>query len=589
MATPRCTLKQYFELNKSNIDEDNFKNILKNLIKEIEQKHSQKLVIDNISLDSISIEFQNDQQIIKFSNFKVTENDNDYLNDIINVGLLLISIFVDNCDINNILNENKQLSCNNQKLNHIRAYLVVPMWIQHQNIENFIDLIVKCLNVEHQNYKLIETFKDHKYLKDVNYCCTSKKRPIDSSACTNIQSNPTFRQFLKHKKDNFDENELKYIIKVLLNEVQIQHGYQSVLDILTLDNVIIITENNRPTPKLLNISTNNNNPTENDYLKNIQDVGTLVLSIFTNPDHLLDTQNHITYEQKFDCILQALDTPKYIKKSNLKLFADLIVCMLNVQQPASPNEFKSHPYFWTDDEISKFIDKINSRLNLSTDGGSKDEKRKQLIEVRKAVLEAKLPKDYKWKSMLGDKISCFYPNDSSWTELIKFIRNKDTHKDDCTDSESEYVENYEPITSKTNAKASRDPEALKQVSKFFNSKNGPISFFIDQLDDLLYLLFNHFRLYADHKIMKKFYFKSFVFENPKEAFERIVEELKVDEKRKLKFQSIPLQPKVPTSNIYSTNRPPDVSAKFRNDVYRTNSVRAANTANATKKYLKPRK
>lgn len=79
--------------------------------------------------------------------------------------------------------------------------------------------------------------------------------------------------------------------------------------------------------------------------------------------------------------------------------------------------------------------------------------------------------------------------------------------------------------------------------------------------------------------MKKFYCKSFIFEDPKKALKNIVDELK-----KSKDLIEQLEPDKPAKEApTSTNRPPNISSVKRNDQYRTDSKREKDIFKATRK------
>lgn len=431
-SSAQISLKKYFELNRVKIDEITIKTILRNLLRAIESKHSQKLVINNLSLDNITI---NEQSLeLTLTAGSKSDNENDFIQDIVNFGLLIVSIFDNSCNNERFLQEIQEIQTYSQKVEFIFTKLKNAQWIQPENLQSLADLVVKCLHAEHQNYMTINSVTNLNYFVEAinnnNNVCFSKTNNAVTDKCTNLPSKFTLRKFIEQHKAEIDENAFKNILKNLLNELEIKHSHRVILNDITLDTVTITVEDNEAIPTLLNVPKTTETVTKKDYVKDIKDIGILVLSMLIDDKYIKNTVKEILelpdYGKKFDSALSKLNRVQWIQSRNLKLLTDLVVCLINVKSSNSPRakEFKRHPYFWEDDKISKFIDKINSRLNLSTDGGSKDKVRKELVDLRKEVLEDQLPKNYDWKRRLGCKIKAFYPTDDSWSELIKFIRNR---------------------------------------------------------------------------------------------------------------------------------------------------------------------
>ncbi|KAL7012172.1 hypothetical protein ACKWTF_014668 [Chironomus riparius] len=585
------TLSKFIEKNKENFKENDLKLILKDLINAIEAKHLEKLAFENISPDNINAQLENKTIKLKLPETKKINSPNDYIEDIRNVGNLLISILDILCDNKVNFDKIKTICDSNKKINHIAENIKNPRWIKIENPRIFADLIIQFLDVECQNYKLIQSINYHAYLKEVNV----------TNECSNSQQKITLKEFID--KHEINENTFKYIVKMLLNELESKHSSKLCVHDITIDSISIRMEQDRAKPKLLDVKEDGNISTETKYLNKIKEVGKLLLSLFVQSEDLDVTIKMITespdYNKKLECCFKKIMFPTWIQPNNKKLFADLIVCLINVKKANNPRakEFKAHPYFWDEDRISKFIDKINSRLNMSTDGASKDDKREELVNQRKEVLEELMPKDYNWRHKLGNTISVFYPKENSWSELIKFIRNRDTHSDDFTDSETECKENNKKIEASPRQKtATKDHTALKQLSKFFSTYSGPLSFFLAHLDDLLYELFNHFRLYANHKIIQQFYCKSFLFEEPNNAYANAV--VIVNKKHKSAEQSKPAKPDTPKPSktiaknqkpndrsISKTNQP-DMCNNNRNASIRKTSNREKKIEDATKKPIR---
>lgn len=86
--------------------------------------------------------------------------------------------------------------------------------------------------------------------------------------------------------------------------------------------------------------------------------------------------------------------------------------------------------------------------------------------------------------------------------------------------------------------------------------------------------------------MKKFYCKSFLFENPSEAFDKVSSKFKQNKLPENVEQAEAQKPLIHPISHTSTNRPPDTSSNKRNDHYRTTSYRSKKIEGAREKAIR---
>lgn len=163
------TFKQYVELNTDNIDEDAFKLLVKDLIDAISIIHSKNIVINNISLDNVALPIENDELIPKIFNLSKAVLDptkNQYLKDIRDFGILLLSVFQGAENAETIAVEIQRLPNYDQKFEHICEKVKDFKWMKTYNTKLFLNLIICLIEVKPCNDPIISDFKKHIYFWD---------------------------------------------------------------------------------------------------------------------------------------------------------------------------------------------------------------------------------------------------------------------------------------------------------------------------------------------------------------------------------------------------------------------------------------
>jgi len=122
------------------------------------------------------------------------------------------------------------------------------------------------------------------------------------------------------------------------------------------------------------------------------------------------------------------------------------------------------------------------------------------------------------------------------------------------------------------------------LAQLFAKNGNALNYFRTKLEDLIYYLFIHFQLHGNHSIIKKFYSKSFLFEDPETAYNKAITELRLAEAMEnAKLQKEPPGTSEQSHNTHSTNLPPNTSSDNRNERYRTDSFKNKNISKFTKK------
>jgi len=160
------TFRQYVELNTDNIDEDGFKLLVKDLIDAISIVHSKKIAIKNVSLDNVALPIENDEltpKIFNLSKAVLNPTKNQYLKDIRDFGILLLSVFQGAEDAAKIAAEIQRLPNYDHKFAHICGKVKNFKWMKTYNTKLFLNLIICLLEVKLCNDPKISDFKKHIY------------------------------------------------------------------------------------------------------------------------------------------------------------------------------------------------------------------------------------------------------------------------------------------------------------------------------------------------------------------------------------------------------------------------------------------
>lgn len=240
----------------------------------------------------------------------------------------------------------------------------------------------------------------------------------------------TLRKYLNPK--TITEENLKYVLKQLFKAVDLIHSENIVLKNISLDNIAVVNENKKLTPKIVNLSQAIKSSSDGEYTKDKKDIGFLILSIFVDDKKARNFANNFenlkAYPEKFDPIHEIVKNMQEMPKTNIKNFADLIACLLNVKSSDNLVKFEKHIFFYTRRDTLEFLSAVNCRLNITQDARSKCTKKSDDVKERNEILKKISPKEEakdmeieeKLKNLLGD----FAPKDTSLAERSREARNK---------------------------------------------------------------------------------------------------------------------------------------------------------------------
>ncbi|CAG9811842.1 unnamed protein product [Chironomus riparius] len=378
--------------------------------------------------------------------------------------------------------------------------------------------------------------------------------------------NFTFRNYIQGESAS---KNFKYLLKKLFKAVDSIHNKEIIIGNILLDNIAIVNENNKLKPKIFNLSMAESSADQEMYTKDKRDVGILILSIIVGDEDARAIakkfQNVDTRDEKFNLIYEKVKNVSWIPRTNIKIFADLIACLLNVKPSNSLAEFKNHAFFYNREKTLEYLSAVNGRLNLSQDERSKNSKKADDVKNRKDVLNKILPNNLEVCKKLVDYFGGFEPKDATLAERCREARNKEVHLEDDTDSECEIEaedsdKNGEAATNSIQAvefesefnitscdksrqtensndckkkpKAhKKDPEKWKIFSKILLKKGGAINLHLEVDENFIYDLFNSVRILAFNPNIRRFYIDSFLFDDPQSRFNDILTEIKLDESK----------------------------------------------------------
>lgn len=130
------------------------------------------------------------------------------------------------------------------------------------------------------------------------------------------------------------------------------------------------------------------------------------------------------------------------------------------------------------------------------------------------------------------------------------------------------IQNSNGCKNKTKNSPKKDPKAWKKMSKILYKKGGAINVHLEADENFTYDLFNGIRIFAFNPNIRKFYIDSFLFEDPKTAYDTVLEEIKLESPIEDKREDAG-QDSSPLSTSKTREKFPDRSKDDRNSKLKT--------------------
>ncbi|XP_070493057.1 uncharacterized protein [Chironomus tepperi] len=448
----------------------------------------------NVHDDQESFDNPENYEVIQLSNKTIKFRTNDD-NDLKNYGLNHYK------GIDEITKEqfivHKKFLESQAEIDHIKQTLTQHYAIKERNITSVID--IKCHYVKDNHVYIVS-----KFFKS------------------------TLRMHLQQQQYSGDD--FRDLLIKLFKAIDLIHMEQLTVGTISLDSIAIVDEDRKLKPKLMSVGQSSNS------IKDIIDVGTLILSTFMDDEEAqkmaINCQNLKSRDDKFNLIHNGIKDTEKSHKNDIKCLSDLIICLFNAKPDDNLKKFLTHAYFYSHDQMLKFISAVYGRLYLGQDPRSKKNKvKKEDVENRRKVMNSLEKNDDGLMVELRKVFGCFGPSDTSLAERSREARNKEVHLQDDTevDTDEEATDNYiqelENTQISSNCKDNNNKDNLDEWLRFSNvlyKKGGAISLHLKADKDFIYDLFNNVRILAFNRNIKNFYIDSFLFEDPKAAFDAIL-------------------------------------------------------------------
>lgn len=241
------------------------------------------------------------------------------------------------------------------------------------------------------------------------------------------------RHIRRQKEVREKQEEVLSLLQDIVELVNILHSRKIFLRNIDLNNILVCKEDTNFKAKIVNLSQAESivEDAESNYKIDLINIGKLFLSFITyNDDYesiFGEINRHREYNLKLNSLHEIIQTINWIEPYRKKLLAHLIIYLLEIDECNETTifDFKSHPFFWDNNNIEEFIRIVSCRIDYHDKLKVKTVMKKRISEIN-----IKIQQYNNWTEEIDSLLKTyiqqdtFKKNEYMCNELIKFIRNK---------------------------------------------------------------------------------------------------------------------------------------------------------------------